>query len=75
MVKKGINHEREDHLSQFLLGEALNGILHDLLDSYLFNIKMIHKWRIQCVPMLEMRTLNITQELIKNYYLTEQSCK
>ena len=59
MVKKGIAHRRADHLSRLLHGEAPYGILDDLLDAYLFNVKMIPKWSIQFVPMLTLGTLSL----------------
>ena len=34
VVKKGITHQRADHLSRLLHGEGLDGILDDLLDAY-----------------------------------------
>ena len=59
VVKKGITHQRENHLSRLLHKEAPNGILDDVLDTYLFNIKMIPKWRVQTIPMLTSRTLRL----------------
>ena len=41
VVKKGITHQRADHLSRLLHGEAPDGILDDLPNAYLFIIKMI----------------------------------
>ena len=52
MVKKGITHQRADHLPRLLHGEAPNGIPDNVLDSYLFNVEMILEWSVQTVPML-----------------------
>ena len=53
VVKKGITHQRIDHVSRLLHGEAPIGILDYLLDSYLFNVEMISEWSVQIVPMLK----------------------
>ena len=52
VVKKWITHQRADHLSRLLHVEAPDGIPNDLLDAYLFNVKMILEWSVQIVPML-----------------------
>ena len=52
VVKKGITHQRADHLSRLLHGEAPNGIPDDLPDAYLFNIEMIPQRSVPLVPML-----------------------
>ena len=46
VVKKGITHQRADHLSRLLHGEAPNDILDDLLDAYFFNIGMVLEWSV-----------------------------
>ena len=43
VVKKGITHQRADHLSRLINGKALIGVNDDLLDAYLFNVEMIPK--------------------------------
>ena len=43
VVKKGITHQRVDHLSRLINGEAPIGVINDLLDTYLFNVEMIPK--------------------------------
>ena len=59
VVKKGITHQRVDHLSRLIHGEAPDGIPDDLPDAYLFNIEMIPEWSVQIVPMLTSRTLRL----------------
>ena len=46
VIKKGITHQRVDHLSRLLHGESLDGIPDDLPDAYLFNIEMILEWSV-----------------------------
>ena len=57
MVKKGITHQRADHLSRLINGEALEGVPDDLLDAYMFNVKMVPKWSKDIVPMLTVGNL------------------
>ena len=38
VVKKGITHQRVDHLSRLINGEAPIGVNDDLPDAYLFNV-------------------------------------
>ena len=52
VVKKGITHQKANHLSRLLHGEAPDGIPNDLPDTYLFNIEIICEWSLQFVPML-----------------------
>ena len=66
VVKKGITHQRANHLCRLLHGEALDGILDDLLDAYLFNVEMIPEWSVQFVPMLMSGTLRLNQGVNKN---------
>ena len=75
MVKKGITHQRENHLSRLLHGEALDGILDDLPYAYLFNVKMIPEWSVQFVPMMTSQTLRLNQDMRENKHLIEQSCE
>ena len=51
MVKKGITHQRADHLPKIINEEAPMGVLDDLLDTYLFNVEMVPKWSKDIVPM------------------------
>ena len=57
MVKKGITHQRVDHLSRLINKEALVGVPDDLLDTYLFNVEMVPKWSKDVVPMLTVGSL------------------
>ena len=41
VVKKGVTHQRADHLFRLIMGERQQGILDDLPDVYLFNITMV----------------------------------
>ena len=60
---------------RLLHGEASNAILDDLLDAYLFNIKMILEWSVQIVAMLRSGTLRLNLDMRENKNLIEQSCK
>ncbi|MCO5586798.1 hypothetical protein L7F22_040740 [Adiantum nelumboides] len=44
VVKKETTHQRADHLSRLMHGEAPIGIDDDLPDAYLFNIDMVPRW-------------------------------
>ena len=57
VVKKGITHQRADHLSKLINGEALVEIPDDFLDAYLFNVEMVPKWSKDIVPMLTVGNL------------------
>ena len=52
VVKKGITHQRTNHLSRLLHGEAPDGIPDDPPDAYLFNVEMIPEWSVRFAPML-----------------------
>ena len=52
VVKKGITHQRVDHLSRLTHGEEPLGIDDDLPDAYLFNIKMVPTWSEEFIPLL-----------------------
>ena len=41
VVKKGVTHQRADHLSRLPNGEPAHGVADDLLDAYLFNFHMV----------------------------------
>ena len=43
VVKKGTTHQRVDHLSCLMNGDAPMGVEDDLPNAYLFNIEMIPK--------------------------------
>ena len=60
VVKKGITHQRVDHLSRLLHREAPDGILDDLPDAYLFNVEMICAWSVRFALMLTSRTLRLS---------------
>ena len=72
VVKKGTTHQRADHLSCLMNGDAPMGVEDDLPDGYLFNIEMIPKWSKNYVPLLTIGQLNIPlpieskQALIRN---------
>ena len=57
MVKKGIAHQRANHLSRLINGEAPVGVPDDLPDAYLFNVEMVPKWSKDIVPMLIVGSL------------------
>ena len=43
VVKKGITHQRADHLSRLINGETPVEVSDDLPDAYLFNVEMVPK--------------------------------
>ena len=57
IIKKGITHQRADHLSRLINREAPVGVPDDLLDAYLFNVEMVPKWRKDIIPMLTVGSL------------------
>lgn len=48
-----------DHLSP-IDGEEPKGVDEDLLDAYIFNIKMVFKWREEYIPLMIIGELHIT---------------
>ena len=73
VVKKGITHQRADHLSRLINGEALVGVTDDLLDAYLFNVKMVPMWSKDIVPMLTVENLQLSTSREANLSYIEQS--
>ena len=73
MVKKGITHQRVDHLSRLINGEAPTGVNDDLLDVYLFNVEMILEWSKDLVPLLTIGKLKLNDFMDRNLSLLEQS--
>ena len=59
MVKKGIIHQRVNHLSRIINGEAPIGVNNDLLDAYFFNVEMIPGWSRDLVPLLTIGKLKL----------------
>ncbi|MCO5558107.1 hypothetical protein L7F22_011684 [Adiantum nelumboides] len=62
VVKKGITHQRADHLSRLMHGEAPTGIDDDLPDAYLFNIDMVPRWSEEVIPLLTIGSLYLTKQ-------------
>ncbi|MCO5552095.1 hypothetical protein L7F22_005605 [Adiantum nelumboides] len=62
VVKKGTTHQRADHLSRLMHGEALIGIDDDLPDAYLFNIYMVPRWSEEVIPLLTIGSLYLTKQ-------------
>ncbi|MCO5551829.1 hypothetical protein L7F22_005332 [Adiantum nelumboides] len=62
IVKKGTTHQRADHLSRLMHGEALTGIDDDLPDAYLFNIDMVPRWSEELIPLLSVGSLHMTKQ-------------
>ena len=73
MVKKGITHQRANHLSRLINGEAPSGVNDNLLDAYLFNVEKIPKWSRDLVPLLTIGKLNLNDSMERNLFLVEQS--
>ena len=63
VVKKGITHQRIDHLSWLTHGEPPIGVDDDLLDAYLFNIEMVPKWSEQWIPLLSIPQIEIPRTI------------
>ena len=73
VVKKGVTHQRADHLSRLIMGETQQGIPDDLHDAYLFNVKMVPQWIKGIVPMLTIGSLHLSDSMDINLTLIEQS--
>ena len=73
VVKKGINHQRADHLSRLINGEAPIGVNDDLLDADLFNVDMIPKWSKNLVPLLTIGNLKLNDSMDRNISFVEKS--
>ena len=71
--KKGVTHQRADHLSRLIMGEGQQGILDDLPDAYLFNVGMVPQWSKDIVPMLIIGSLRLNDSMDTNLALIEQS--
>ena len=73
VVKKGISHQQEDHLSRLINGEDPMGVPYDLRDAYLFNVEMVPKWSKNIVPMLIVGSLHVSTSKEANLTFVEQS--
>ena len=73
VVKKGVTHQRVDHLSRLLNGEDPVGIPNDLPHAYLFNVEMVLKWSKDIVPMLTIGNLHFSTLIEANLAFIEQS--
>ena len=73
VVKKGVTHQRADHLSRLIMGEGQQGIPDDLPDAYLFYVEMVPQWRKDIVPMLTIGSLRLSDSMDTNLTLIEQS--
>ncbi|MCO5555292.1 hypothetical protein L7F22_008837 [Adiantum nelumboides] len=62
VVKKGTTHQRADHLSRLMHGEAPTGIDDELPDVYLFNIDMVPRWSEEVIPLLTIGSLYLTKQ-------------
>ena len=72
VVKKGITHQRANHLSRLINGEAPTRVNDDLLDAYLFNIEMISEWSKDLVPLLTIGKLKLNDAMERILSLVEQ---
>ena len=73
VVKKGITHQRADHLSRLINGEAPVGVPDDLPNAYLFNVEMVPKWSKDKVPMLIVENLQLSTSKEASLSFIEQS--
>ena len=73
VVKKGITHQRDDHLSRLINGEAPVGVPDDLPDAYLFSVKMVSMYSKDIVPMLTVGNLQLSTLREANLSYIEQS--
>ena len=73
VVKKGITHQRANHLSKLINQEDPVGVPDDLPDAYLFNVEMVPKWSKDIVPMLTIGNLHLSTSKEANLVLIEQS--
>ena len=73
VVKKGITHQRADHLSTLMNGEAPKGVPDDLPDAYLFNVEMEPKWSKDIVPMLIVGNLQLSTSKEASLSFIDQS--
>ena len=73
VVKKGITHQRADHLSRIINGEVPVGVLDDFPDAYLFNIEMVPKWSKDIVPMLIIGIFQLSTSKEASLSYIEQS--
>ena len=71
VVMKGITHQRVDHLSRLINGEAPIGVNDDLLDTYLFNVEMILEWSRDLVPLLTIGKLKLNDSMDINFSLVK----
>lgn len=65
VVKKDKMHQRADHLSRLMHGEAANGIDDDIPDAYLFNIEMVPRWSSSFEPILSIGLHNVQSLSVK----------
>ena len=73
VVKKGITHQRVDHLSRLINREAPMGVPYDLPNAYLFNVEMVQKWSTNIIPMLIVGRLQLPTSKEANLTFIEQS--
>ena len=52
VVKKGVVHQRADHLFRLINREGHQGIVDDLYDSYLFDVEIFLESKKNTVSML-----------------------
>ena len=73
MVKKGITHQRDDHLSRLVAGEAPIGMFDDLPNAHLFNVEMILEWSRTLVLFFTIGNLRVDDSMDRNLSMVEQS--
>ena len=70
---KEITHQWVDHLSQLIHKESLSGVPNDLLNAYLFNVKLILEWSKHFFPHLTIEKLIIYESMDRNLSMIELS--
>ena len=73
VVKKGITHQRADHLSRLINGEEPIGVEDDLPDAYLFNIEMIPRWSEEIVSLLTIGQMDIPVPLKEKQAMVQKA--
>lgn len=73
VVKKETTHQRANHLSRLIHGEARTGVEDDLPDAYLFIIEMVPCWSEKLISLLSIGQFTSEQVLGLDKNLIQQS--
>lgn len=63
IVKKGVTHQRTDHLLRLTSGEKVTGVDDDLRDTYLFNVEMVPSWSKDFVQFMTLGKVQLLGSL------------